>query len=46
MGSSDYLPTTLAEPGDHINASAEGGDNVRNVDTRDFAVIDLGYAGL
>jgi len=47
VGRSGYLPATVAEPDDHINASAERGDvGPHHVDTRDFTVLDLGDAGL
>ena len=44
---SGYLPAPVAEPGDHVNASAERGDvGAHDVDAGDLAVFDLGDAGL
>jgi len=40
---SGHLPASVAEPGDHIDASAERGDiGAHDVDAGDLAVLDLG----
>ncbi|MGO9781739.1 MAG: transposase domain-containing protein, partial [Streptosporangiaceae bacterium] len=44
---SGYLLAPVAEPGDHVDASAERGDvGAHDVDAGDLAVFDLGDAGL
>src|SRR5258708_6646588 len=44
---SGYLPAPVAQPGDHVNTSAEGGDvGAHNVDAGDLAVLDFGDPGL
>jgi membrane protein len=47
LGRSGYFPAPVAEPRDHVDASAERGDvGAHDVDAGDLPMFDLGDAGL